>query len=41
MAYRMQTSVPDVMDLAKDPESVFELYGKEAREPVPVTKFCS
>ena len=33
MAYRMQTSVPDVMDLSKETESTFELYGKEAREP--------
>src|SRR4051794_36389355 len=30
MAYRMQTSVPDVMDLSKEPQSVFELYGEEA-----------
>src|SRR6185436_16793355 len=33
MAYRMQTSVPDVMDLSKEPESTFELYGKQAKEP--------
>ena len=32
MAYRMQTSVPELMDLSKEPESTFELYGKEARE---------
>jgi hypothetical protein len=40
MAYRMQTSVPDVMDLAKEPESVFELYGKEAREPGTFAANC-
>src|SRR6266850_327484 len=33
MAYRMQTSVPDVMDLSKETESTFELYGQEAKEP--------
>jgi uncharacterized protein (DUF1501 family) len=36
----MQTSVPDVMDLAKEPESVFELYGKEAREPGTFAANC-
>jgi len=33
MAYRMQTSVPDLVDLAKEPKSTFELYGEEARKP--------
>ncbi len=32
MAYRMQTSVPELMDLSKEPESTFELYGPEARK---------
>ncbi len=27
MAYRMQTSVPEVMDIAKEPKHVHELYG--------------
>src|ERR1051326_5819361 len=27
MAYRMQTSVPEVMDVSNEPGSVFELYG--------------
>lgn len=40
MAYRMQTGVPDVMDLSKEPESVFELYGKEAREPGTFAANC-
>src|SRR5687767_99667 len=30
MAYRMQTSVPDVMDISNEPASAFELYGQEA-----------
>jgi len=40
MAYRMQTSVPDVMDLSKETESTFELYGKEAREPGTFAANC-
>jgi hypothetical protein len=28
MAFRMQTSVPELMDLSKEPESVRKLYGK-------------
>ena len=32
MAYRMQTSVPDLMDLSKEPENVFELYGPDSRK---------
>jgi uncharacterized protein (DUF1501 family) len=33
MAYRMQMSVPDVMDLKKEPESVIKMYGAEALIP--------
>ncbi len=29
MAYKMQTSVPDVMDISKEPESMHKLYGTE------------
>lgn len=32
MAYRMQTSVPDVMDTAKEKAETFALYGEESRE---------
>ena len=40
MAYRMQTSVPDLMDLSKEPDSVFELYGPEARKPGTYAANC-
>lgn len=40
MAYRMQTSVPDLMDLSKEPESTFELYGPEARKPGSYAANC-
>ncbi len=33
MAYRMQTSVPELTDLAKEPENTFKLYGEAARKP--------
>jgi hypothetical protein len=33
MAYRMQTSVPELTDLSNEPESTFELYGEAARKP--------
>jgi hypothetical protein len=40
MAYRMQTSVPDIMNLSGEPESVFELYGPEARNPGTFAANC-
>jgi hypothetical protein len=40
MAYRMQTSVPGVMDLSKETEATFELYGKEAHEPGTFAANC-
>jgi uncharacterized protein (DUF1501 family) len=33
MAYRMQTSVPEMMDLSDEPESTYKLYGEDARKP--------
>jgi hypothetical protein len=33
MAFRMQTSVPDLQDLSDEPDSIFDLYGPEARKP--------
>src|SRR2546421_6713908 len=33
MAYRMQTSVPEVMDISQEPDSTFTLYGDEAKNP--------
>jgi uncharacterized protein (DUF1501 family) len=33
MAYRMQASVPELTDLASEPEHTFSLYGEEARKP--------
>ena len=33
MAYRMQMSVPDVMDIKKEPESIIKLYGEDVQVP--------
>ena len=33
MAYRMQTSVPDVMNVDKEPEYIYEMYGEDSRTP--------
>ena len=40
MAYRMQTSVPELMDLSNEPESTFDLYGEAAREPGTYARHC-
>lgn len=40
MAYRMQTSVPDVTDLSKEPNEVFELYGPDSRTPGTFAANC-
>jgi hypothetical protein len=40
MAYRMQTSVPELMDLSKEPESTFEMYGPESRKPGSYAANC-
>jgi uncharacterized protein (DUF1501 family) len=33
MAFRMQTSVPDLIDMSKEPQSVLDMYGPEVKEP--------
>ncbi len=33
MAYRMQASVPELADITREPESTWDLYGPEAKEP--------
>ncbi len=40
MAFRMQASVPELMDLSGEPESIFELYGESAREPGTYARHC-
>lgn len=33
MAFRMQTSVPELIDLSSEPQSVLDLYGPKVKEP--------
>ena len=40
MAYRMQASVPELTDLSKEPDSVFEMYGPDARKPGTYAANC-
>lgn len=40
LAYRLQTSVPELMDVSKEPDETFELYGKEARQPGTFASNC-
>src|SRR5580698_341534 len=40
LAYRMQSSVPEVTDLSKEPESTYELYGPDSRTPGTFAANC-
>jgi len=40
MAFRMQTSVPELADAKSEPESVYKLYGDEARKPGTFAANC-
>jgi hypothetical protein len=40
LAYRMQSSVPELVDLSKEPESTFEMYGPDSRKPGTYAANC-
>jgi hypothetical protein len=40
MAYRMQSSVPELTDMSKEPEAVLERYGPDARKPGTFASNC-
>jgi hypothetical protein len=40
LAYRMQTSVPELTDLSREPRHIIELYGPEARKPGTFAANC-
>ena len=40
MAFRMQSSVPELADLSKEPASVFQSYGPESRKPGTYAANC-
>jgi len=40
MAYRMQMSVPELVDTSKEPEHVHQLYGEDSRKPGTFAANC-
>ena len=40
MAFRMQSSVPELTDLSKEPESTYKLYGEDARKGGTFANSC-
>ena len=40
MAYRMQASVPELMNVASEPESIYEMYGPDSRKPGTFAANC-
>jgi len=40
LAFRMQTSVPELTDVSGEPQSTFDLYGEEARRPGTYAANC-
>jgi hypothetical protein len=40
MAFRMQTSVPELVDISHEPESVLELYGPDVKKPGTFAHNC-
>ena len=40
LAYKMQTSVPELADFSREPESTFELYGPDSRKPGSFAANC-
>lgn len=40
MAWRMQSSIPELNDLSDEPESTFELYGPDSRRPGTYAANC-
>lgn len=40
LAYRMQMSVPDLMDLSKETQQTFDLYGEDSKKPGTYAANC-
>ena len=40
MAYRMQTSAPELMDISNEPPGTFDLYGQDAKQPGTYAANC-
>jgi len=40
MAYRMQTSVPEIMDNSEEPDYIYDMYGEDAKTPGTFAANC-
>ena len=40
MAYRMQTSVPEIMDVSKESDAIYDMYGPDSRKPGTFAANC-
>ena len=40
MAYRMQTSVPEITDTSKEPDYIYDMYGPDSRNPGTFAANC-
>lgn len=40
MAFRMQSSVPELSDISKEPDYIFDMYGPDARKPGTFAYSC-
>ena len=40
LAYRMQTSVPETMDISKEPDYIYRMYGPDAAQPGTYAANC-
>ena len=40
MAFRMQKSVPELMDLSNEPEYIFDMYGPDSKKPGTFARNC-
>ncbi|MEM7232062.1 MAG: DUF1501 domain-containing protein [Planctomycetota bacterium] len=40
LAYRMQSSVPELVDTSSEPDHIFDLYGQDARKPGTYAANC-
>ncbi len=40
MAFRMQTSVPEIMEVSNEPDYIYEMYGEDSRKPGTFAANC-
>lgn len=40
MAYRMQTSVPEIMDTSNEPDYIYDMYGEDSKKPGTFAANC-